>query len=391
MAKKRDESLVSGDFGERGFIEMNIEKRNYTEKELVYMLCTPAQIQSYEQRNKFVGGKQRSMFLDRLAQYCSYDYDQATKSYNITALYDVPKTMAQSRLHKGIYQYLAPLILHEMINNHDENHKARLTVFDLAEKIAMVNSNYKCLKYNMEQVEDELDIPFYTVYEYFNKTDLQIDEYLRRCIKYLSSENCVIANEVHVIQTFKRDTQYKDDIGNHVEVIKVKDAHVATDEEMDLYARLIEEASKISGAYTNYEQWYGVNSNKFKRALKKLLDQNGIDYVCRGFEMWYVDLDKCKQMLHEYSDISLEDRTKMLGEVFKLLIDENAAKRAEKKSLIDTGYVEHFQSLSSITILHDAEDIRKQIKSWKSQSERLMEKANTINVEYREYKNTEGG
>ena len=367
---------------------VNLEKQKYDEHELVKMLCTPAQIKSYVQKGKFVGGKQKTMFLDKLSQYCKYDYDQESKSYQIVELYDIPRTIAQARLHKGIYQFLAPLILNEMINNHDENNKARLTVFDLAKKIDMVNSNYDCLKYNIEQFEDELGIPYIEMYEFFNKADLQIDEYIRRCIKYLRSENCVIANEVHVIQTFEEVTETEDGL---CVITKEKEVHTASDEEVELYARLVEEASRISNAHTTYEQWYGTNAKKFKKALARLLKENGIDYVCRGFEMWYVDLDKCNKMLEEYSVIPLEERVMMLGEAFKYLLDENAEKRAEKRMLIDNGYVEHFKTLSSLTLLKNADDIRKKVKTWKTQPERLMEKAQSIQVEYKETKKTDGG
>lgn len=363
---------------------MRLEKRQYSEVELVSMICTEIQANSYKKKNKFVGGKQRSMFLDKLSTYCEYEYDKEQKQYTITDVYDSPQTMAQARLHKGIYRFLAPLILNEMINNHDENNKARLTVFDLAKKIALVNNNYDQIKYNMEQVGDELSIPFYIVYEYFNKTDLQIDEYLRRCIKYLRSENCVIANEVHVIQTFEQSAELDE---NLVLITKEKDVHTASDEEMKLYSRIIEQASREAGAFTNYDQWYGKSSGKFKKALKRLLEQHGIDYVCRGFEMWYIDLDKCKKMLDEYvAEFSLAENTRMLGEVFKLILDDNAATRASKKEMVDLSYVEHFKSLSSLTVLSDAEDIRKKIKSWKTQPDKLIEKANSINVEYRESK-----
>lgn len=366
---------------------MNVKKGIYTEKTLVKKVCTEAQIASYNKKDKFVSGKYQSMFLDALSRYCEYEYDKDTKKYRVTEVYDNPKTMAQSRLHKGIYQYLAPLILNEMINHHDENHKARLTVFDLAAKIAMVNDNYNYVKFNQEDAGDELDIPLYLMNEYFNKADHQIDEFMRRCIRYLASENCVLANEVHVIQTAEKSVEIKKD---NILVTKKKDTHTASDDEMELYTRLLERASRISGAYTNYDQWYGRNSKKFKRALKRLLDENGIDYVCRGFEMWYIDLEKCKNMLDEYSDISLEERTKMLGDVFKLIIDENAEKRANGRSLIDNRYVEHFKSLSALTVQQDAPDVRKQLKSWKTQPDRLAEKANRMNIEYRELDATGG-
>ena len=369
-------------------MKIKLRKGKYTEKTLVNKLCTSAQIESYAKKDKFASGKHQSMFLDTLSRYCEYEYNGENKTYKITKVYKNPKTITQSRLHKGIYQYLAPLILNEMVNHHDENHKARLTVFDLANKIAMVNQNYNYVKFNQEQTGEDLDIPYYIMHEYFNKTDHQIDEFMRRCIKYLTSENCVIANEVYVIQTAEKKAEVDK---NTVLITKNKDTHTASDEEMDLYARLLEKASKISSAYTNYDQWYGKNSRKFKRALKQLLDEHGINYVCRGFEMWYVDLEKCEDMLKEFSDISLEDRTKMLGVVFKLMIDENAEKRAKSKSQLNSGYIEHFKSLSALTVLQDSDDIRKYLKSWKSQPERLIEKANGMSIEYRELNNGEDG
>ena len=368
---------------------MELQKRVYSEKALVDKICTEAQKKSYAKKDKFASSGYKSMFLDKLSTFCEYEYDKETKQYTILDVYKIPKTMAQARLHKGIYKFLAPLILNEMINNHDENNKARLTVFDLAKKIDMVNSNYDCLKYNIEQFEDELGIPYIEMYEFFNKADLQIDEYIRRCIKYLRSENCVIANEVHVIQTFEENIETDDGL---CVITKEKEIHTASDEEVKLYARLVEEASRISNAHTTYEQWYGTNAKKFKRVLAKLLKENGIDYVCRGFEMWYVDLDKCKYMLDEYTqELSLTDNTKMLGEVFKLIIDENAENRANKRKTVDLSYVEHFKTLSSLTLLKGADDVRKKTKIWKTQPERLMEKAQSIQVEYRETKKTDGG
>lgn len=363
---------------------MKLQKRTYTEKALVEKLCTEAQKKSYAKKDKFASSGYKSMFLDKLSTYCEYEYDKEARQYTITEVFDIPQTIAQARLHKGIYQYLAPLILNEMINHHDENHKARLTVFDLAKKIAMVNDNYSNIKHNVEQVGNALDIPSSEMYEYFSKTDSQIDEYIRRCIKYLHSENCVIANEVHVIQTFEKTTALDKNI---VAITKDKNVHTASDEEMELYARLVEKASKESKSYNNYDQWYGKNSNKFKTRLKDLLDEHGIDYVCRGFEMWYVDLAKCRKMLGEYNTaLSLADSTKMLGEVFKLIIDENATKRAEKKSLIDTNYVEHFKSLSSLTLPQGVEDIRKSIKGWNSYSNKMIDIANSTYVIYSETK-----
>lgn len=361
---------------------MDLKKQTYDEYELVQKLCTEAQIKSYEKKYKFSGGKQRSVFLDKLSSYCEYEHDRNNKTYKITELYDIPKTIAQARLHKGLYQFLAPLILNELINNHDENNKARMTVFDLARQVALINQNYDYVKFNMKLSSDELSIPYLDINEYFKRADVKIDEYLRRCLKYLRSENCVLVNEVHVIQTFEETVKLE----NGMAVItKVKDIHTASDDEMNLYSRLVEEASNYSGAHTNQEQWYGRNADKFKKKLEELLRANGIDYVCRAFEMWYVDFKKCKQMLEEYTqEYSISEHAKMLGEVFKLLIDENAENRLGKKTYFDADYVEHFKTLSSLTILSDAEDIRTTFKGWKSKSEKMIDRAKDTILKFEE-------
>ena len=46
-----------------------------------------------------------------------------------------------------------------------------------------------------------MGIPLQIVSEYFNKADNRIDDYIRQCIKYLASMNCVIYNETHMIGT----------------------------------------------------------------------------------------------------------------------------------------------------------------------------------------------
>ena len=365
---------------------MGLQKRVYSEKTLVNKLCSAAQKQSYMKKERFQGKKQRSMFLDKLSAYCDYEYNPEKKTYTVTKIYDIPKTTAQDRLHKGIYQFLAPLILNEIINHVGENYKVTLTVFNLAKKITMVNSNYDVLKFNMESLSNELEIPFYEMREYFNKTDLRIDEYLRRCINYLRNENCIIANEIYLIQTYDEDIELENHTRGKIAVItRKKEKHKASDEEIKLYANLVKEASRRSEAYTNYEQWYGKNAKRFTRELKRLFKEHNIEHICKAFEMWCVDLDKCKRMLDEYiQNFSLDKYKKMLGEKFKQSIDKNAKNRAEKKSLLDTDYIEHFKELSSLTILQDSDDIRKKLKSWKSKPERLLEKAHKINVEYHE-------
>ena len=364
---------------------IKLRKGTYLEQTLVKKLCTEKQYSNYCNKNTFNGGKDKSGFLDKLSQYCDYEYDPEEKKYTILSVHDIPKTIYESRLHKGIYQFLAPLILHEIVNNHDHNNKATVTALDLALKIKMINPNYNHLKFDQEAASTDMEIPIYILAEYFNKADNRIDDYMRRCIKYLLSFNCIIGNEVHIIETSERQTVLD---GDTVLITKRKNRHRADDEEMKLYSRLVDRASKFAGIHTHQEKWYGKKAKKYQKKLDELLQQHGIEYVCRGFELWYVDMKKCKKLLDEFSDISLNERTFALGEVFKVLMDENSKKQAAQRGL-DNTYIEHFQNLSSITVLKDAENVRPKLKSAKTNQEHLIDRAKSFNVDYKVLKDAE--
>lgn len=140
------------------------------------------------------------MFLDTLARYCDYEYDVTTKKYTVLEVYKYPKSLYDSKIHRGIYQYLAPLILYEVLFGEGyKDRKAVITSMDLAQVVSMVNSNYTKMKYNQDSVVIDTDFDANILSEYFNKADNRIDDYIRRCIKYLAAMNCVIYNEVHMI------------------------------------------------------------------------------------------------------------------------------------------------------------------------------------------------
>jgi len=119
---------------------MKLKLITYKERDLVNLICTDAQKRAYQDKGHFPSGKHRSMFLDKLSQYCEYDYIADKREYAITEIFDYPKTLMESRIHKGIYQYLAPLILNEVLfGDKSKERKAVITSMDLAKIIGVVN------------------------------------------------------------------------------------------------------------------------------------------------------------------------------------------------------------------------------------------------------------
>ena len=360
---------------------MKLKLITYKERDLVNLICTDAQKRAYQDKGHFPSGKHRSMFLDKLSQYCEYDYIADKREYAITEIFDYPKTLMESRIHKGIYQYLAPLILNEVLfGDKSKERKAVITSMDLAKIIGVVNDNYDTVKYNQDAMEIDLGFSSCVLAEYFNKADNRIDDYIRRCIKYLKSMNCVIYNETHMIRTFPKQAEIEN---GHV-IVEPSQVRRATDDEMKLYSKLVDRASKKAGIENEQEKWYGKKAAKYNKILTALLKDNNIMFVCRSFELWRVDTDKCKYLMKEFAkDMTIEQRKQEIGVVLKTMMDSNAEKRLLKNPALGTDYLEQFQKLSDITLLYDADNIMKQLPSAKNKStQEMMQDKFNFEIEY---------
>ena len=114
-------------------------------------------------------------------------------------LSEYPKSTAELKIHNGIYQYLTPLILDEIINNRNDR-QTLFNTYELVKASYLVNDNYTPMKFAQDEVSSGLHIPYKTVAEYFDKTDYYIRSYLRKCIQYLHDMSCVIFKEVFIIK-----------------------------------------------------------------------------------------------------------------------------------------------------------------------------------------------
>lgn len=340
--------------------EVRLKRGTYNENVLVDKVCSEAQQRSYHKKNKFASGKHKSMFLDTLARYCDYEYDPVTKKYKILEVYKYPKSLYDSKIHKGIYQYLAPLILNEVLFGEGyKDRKAVITSMDLAQDIKLVNSNYGNVKYNQEAAHVDLGFTPKILAEYFNKADNRIDDYIRRCIKYLSAMNCVIYNETHMIGLMPKKAEI-DGCLIHVEPAQIRKA---TDDEMKLYSRLVEKASHKAKICSDAEKWYGKKALRYNTELTRLLKENGIIFVCRAFELWRVDEEQCKNIMRSFSNKTINQRRQEIGFLLKAIMDGNAENRLAKNQDLGDNYLEQFKRLSDLTLIYDADDVLKMLPS----------------------------
>ena len=127
--------------GDESINRIHLETVPYDESILVDKICTIAQKRSYHKKEKFANSKQRSMFIDRLSQYCEFEYDPGAKWISVKKIFDYPKTRAELKIHDGIYLYLTPLLLNEIIHS-DNDRQSLFSVYELTKKSHMMNRNY---------------------------------------------------------------------------------------------------------------------------------------------------------------------------------------------------------------------------------------------------------
>ena len=222
--------------------------------------------------------------------------------------------------------------------------------------------------------------------EYFNKADNRIDDYIRRCVKYLKSMNCVIYNEVHMIGMLPKTAPIEN---GHI-IIEEGEVRVANKEEMELYSSLVEEASKRAKIKTDNEKWYGKKAAKYNTELSNLLKEHGIEFVCRAFELYKVDEKRCKSVLKSFADKTLEQRRKEAGYMLSAMMNTNAEIRLVKNPSLGNDYLDQFKKLSDIVMIADAPNVLTMTPSVKNDPQKRLRKKYDYEVEYRTRSDKDG-
>jgi hypothetical protein len=369
--------------GDGAIKSINLNRGQYSEITLVDKICTAAQKRSYYKKEKFPNSKQREMFLERLSCYCDFEYDPNTKKYKIKEVFKYPRTAAEIKIHKDIYQYLAPLILDTIINS--KSRQAIFSVYELTKDTNMVNQNYAPMKFAQNEVSYGLQIPRKTISEYFDKADSYIHHRIKQCIQYLSETGCIFFNETRIIKKVVFT-----DVQVNLNGYKSKgksEIRKATDDELDLYAKLLEIADNEVGIKSNQDRWYGKKARAFKDTLSRLLRDHNIAYVTKGFEIFRVHLDRCEEIMQTFSDTPLDQYRKEVGTLLKAISDCNAEGRIKDGKCIDfdEDYLENFKNLSEISLLYGAKNITEQIPSLKrSYDERMKNQSELMECQYME-------
>lgn len=359
-------------------LEVEIEKNNKLTvgiinlEKLVDMFGTKKHKENYI-KNKKLSTSNKETILKNAQRYCDIEEVSPCK-YRIISIYDIPKPKNLNKLKKGVYNYMAPLILLKLLTGHDENNKVTFPLMSLATYIDLININYKPIKYNMIEASSHLDIDIGIMNDFFERVDDSIKYYIENCLDMLKKADVLIWYKVPMIRKRDLSRVYKNDdtdINLECRYVDIK----ATDEEVNYILKCSETVRKNLGIIEKYECFYGAKAKKFRHQLGELLKQRDILYFYDCYEVFYTNIDRCNLLLKEFDCVNEKKLIKKLNQSLINMINENAQKRHEdslekflaeellrKFYRIDKKYIDNFQILSNLTINHkEKRNISKEI------------------------------
>lgn len=331
------------------------------EKKLVNLFATKNQKQKYLTDSKFTGVN-KSILLKEASRYCEFD-DLGNRNYKITKVYKYPKPKTLSKMQNGLYQYMIPLILNKLIDGHNENNKITLTSIKWARQIKMINGNYNAVKYHKQVASSYFDYNYNEVNDFYDKADDMIIRQLEQSLKYMTDAGLILWGKVDMVYKEKFNEKIVDiSNGNNITLDKIEDTHVLTEEEKGYYAECIKIADVESGAEDKQGRYFGEHAKKFNEVLNRELLKKNIKFVYQAYEVYYIDLDKCKDFLNNFDNVNNISFIDNFNNEFQKMIIDNAETRYNKDldkqiKKYSEDYIDTFKNLSDMTINHNAESV----------------------------------
>lgn len=333
---------------------MKLKKGKVSLEKIVNILGTATQKNSFK-KNKRLVGNNKKVFFDKLERYCDFE-DLGEGNLNITNIFNFPKPVGMNKLTNGLFKYIAPLILIELINNSNENQKINLTILKWAMSIDMVNKNYQPVKYNKNLVGEYMEIDMEIMYEFFEKVDSSMEYYIEKCLNYLKKADVLEWFPVPMLNKRKvtRGSNTDGDMTLNCENERVR----ASDEELKFIFNCSEIARKEFGIKEKKECFFGSKAQEYKEKLSVLLKQRDILYKYISYEVYYTNKERCESLLDEFEFKDKYELIMGFNQEFINMMVSNAEKRQVKELAnsilkeyrVDESYISGITTLSNLTI-----------------------------------------
>lgn len=307
------------------------KERIVSELELVQEYGTKSIQNSYQENNGFVGNY-KARLLKRVENY--WDVEQiGSAKYRLTNLKNLPDIKEYHKSHDGIYQYICPLILKNLLRQKNDE-RLILGYIPLAQKIEMINKYYKLIQNQPCLIGDVVPVSIGTTYDFYGHADDTIIRYIENALKYLFKMGIIIYRQQYYVRHFNKTAKV------NVRTVKIKhDYTPATEQEMSWYARAVVRADKAVGilAGQTHRRFFGKDAVAWQKSINDSMGKHGIMCVLNAYEIYVTDVDRCKEYLRTYDN--LKDFPRLLTTELQNTLNRNALARYEKNPDKYNGFV----------------------------------------------------
>ena len=292
-----------------------------TEQEFVERFGTERQKEYFAEHGKLQDSYKQSI-LRRAEKYCTVKQLKNGK-YSITKQKQIPLNPEYIKSATGLYQYTCPLVLDYILNSNSD--KTIIGTVSLAQKSHIVSEHYKTVKHSPDLTSEAFKLNEEVSYDCIKHMADTLNHHIKQTLKYLKQMQLIVYTTNYLVFKSEFSQVVLDDGTVTTQRINYP-PFIATDEEMKIYRKAVEEADIYAGTTKASERYYSKKAEEWNRRFHEVLLEYGITNMCEVYEIWTVHHDKCV----EYRNMFESDIKKIvfnLAKDFKNKLITNALKR----------------------------------------------------------------
>lgn len=292
-----------------------------TEQEFVERFGTEKQKEYFAEHGTLQYSYKQKL-IQRAEKYCTVKQLKNGK-YSITKQKQIPLNPEYIKSATGLYQYTCPLVLDYILNSNSD--KTIIGTVSLAQKSHIVSEHYKTVKHSPDLTSEAFKLNEEVSYDCIKHMADTLNYHIEQTLKYLKQMQLIVYTTNYLV--FKSEfSQVVLDNGTVTTQRINYPPFIATDEEMKIYRKAVEEADIYAGTTKASERYYSKKAEEWNRRFHEVLLEYGITNMCEVYEIWTVHYDKCV----EYRNMFENDIKKIvfnLAKDFKNKLITNALKR----------------------------------------------------------------
>lgn len=292
-----------------------------TEQEFVERFGTEKQKEYFAEHGTLQYSYKQKL-IQRAEKYCTVKQLKNGK-YSITKQKQIPLNPEYIKSATGLYQYTCPLVLDYILNSGNE--KTIIGMVSLAQKSHIVSEYYKTVRHSPDLTSKTFKLNEDISYDCIKHMADTLNYHIEQTLKYLKQMQLIVYNTNYLVFKSEFSQIVSEDGSISTQRLNYK-PFIATDREMEIYRKALEEADIYADTSNLSERYYSKKAEQWNRKFHEVLLKHGITNMCEVYEIWTVHQDKCI----EYRNMFEKDINKIvfnLTKDFKTKLISNASKR----------------------------------------------------------------